>query len=166
MTTIVPIDASHPAFAQLAALFDDYRVHYGRPSSPDPTRAWLRHQLSRGALMAAAAVESTRLCGFITTTTMPASLMLSTAWSIRDLYVSPPHRGRGMAQALVNHVIADAREAGALRVSLQTESENVAALALYTKSGFQPVPGLDLLNLSLNPEAPPATNSGSTPAPS
>jgi ribosomal protein S18 acetylase RimI-like enzyme len=84
---------------------------------------------------------------------MPASLMLGTAWSIRDLYVAPQQRRSGIADALLRHVVDDARAAGANRVSVQTEADNDPALRLYTAAGFQPVSGLELLNLSLRAPA-------------
>lgn len=87
--------------------------------------------------------------GFITATVVPASQMLGTAWSIRDLYVAPQHRRGGIARVLLRHVIDDARAAGAYRVSLQTEADNAPALRLYTAAGFQPVGGLELLSLTL-----------------
>ncbi len=97
-----------------------------------------------------AALDSTGRCmGLITTTAMPASLTLGTARSIRDLYVVPEHRRRGIASRLIHHVVNDARNAGALRLSLQTEPDNAAALALYAAAGFQPVEALAVLNLSL-----------------
>jgi GNAT superfamily N-acetyltransferase len=150
-TTIVPIACTHPAFDQVAALFDDYRVHYGRPSSPEITRSWLHDQLAQHRISAAAAIQADHVCGFITATIMPASLILGTAWSIRDLFVAPHHRRNGIANALLQHIIQNARAAGAHRVSVQTETDNIPALTLYTEVGFQPVTGLELLNLSLNP---------------
>lgn len=151
VTTVVPVASIHPAFDQVAALFDDYRAHYGRPSSPEITRSWLHEQVTQRRLTAAAAIRADDVCGFITVTTMPASLMLGTAWSIRDLYVAPNHRRSGIANALLQHIIHDARAAGAHRVSLQTETDNIPALTLYTEIGFQPVTGLELLNLTLDP---------------
>lgn len=150
-TTIVPVGASHPAFDQIAALFDDYRVHYGLPPSIENTGSWLHDQLTQHRLVAAAAIRTGQVCGFITVTIMPASLMLGTAWSIRDLYVVPHHRRTGVANALLQHIIHNARAAGALRVSLQTETDNASALKLYTAIGFKPVAGLELLNLTFNP---------------
>ncbi|WBB70965.1 GNAT family N-acetyltransferase [Micromonospora sp. WMMD812] len=82
---------------------------------------------------------------------MPASLMLGTSWSIRELYVAPHHRRGGIANALLQHVIHNARAAGAHRVSLQTETDNIPALTLYTDIGFRPVTGLELLNLTFDP---------------
>ncbi|MFI2714281.1 GNAT family N-acetyltransferase [Micromonospora sp. NPDC018662] len=70
---------------------------------------------------------------------------------MRDLYVAPHHRRSGIANALLQHIIHHARAAGARRVSLQTETDNVPALTLYTDAGFQPVTGLELLNLNLHP---------------
>lgn len=151
VTTVVPITSTHPAFDQVAALFNDYRAHYGRPSTPEITRSWLREQLTQHKLTAAAAIRAHDACGFITATIMPASLMLGFAWSIRDLYVAPDHRRTGIANDLVQHVIHSAHAAGAQRVSLQTETDNIPALTLYTNIGFQPVTGLELLNLTLDP---------------
>ncbi len=150
MTTVEPITSTHPAFDRVAALFDDYRVHYGRPSAQN-TRSWLHEQVTQRRLTAAAAIRAEKVCGFITVTIMPASLMLGTAWSIRDLYVAPDYRRTGIANALLQHVIHNARNAGAHRLSLQTETDNIPALTLYTDIGFQPVTGLELLNLTLNP---------------
>lgn len=90
------------------------------------------------------------MCGFITATIMPASLMLGTAWSVRDLYVAPRHRRSGIANALLRHIIHNARAAGARRVSLQTETDNSPALTLYTDAGFRPITGLEILNLNLD----------------
>ncbi len=101
--------------------------------------------------MIAAAMHAGQASGFITTTVMPASLMLGTAWSIRDLYVVPQRRRGGIARALLQHVVEHARAAGAYRVSLQTEADNTPALRLYTAVGFQPVGGLELLSLTLTP---------------
>jgi ribosomal protein S18 acetylase RimI-like enzyme len=151
--TVIAMTPSHPGFGRVAALFDEYRNHYGRPPSPPATQAWLLDQLAQQRMSLAAAVgDADRFCGFITTTVMPASLMLGTVWSIRDLYVAPGHRRTGIAGRLLQYTVDNARAAGALRVSLQTETGNVAALALYRAAGFRPVDGLKLLNLTLIPE--------------
>jgi ribosomal protein S18 acetylase RimI-like enzyme len=148
-TAVVQITPSHHAFGQVAALFDEYRAHYGQPPSPQVTYDWLHSQLAGYRLTVAAAIRAGQACGFITATVMPASLMLSTAWSIRDLYVAPQCRRGGIARALLQHAVDHARAAGAYRVSLQTEAGNTPALRLYTTAGFQAVDGLTLLNLTL-----------------
>jgi ribosomal protein S18 acetylase RimI-like enzyme len=143
---------SHQVFGQVAALFDDYRAHYGQPPSPGRPRR-LHGQLAQQRMTIAAAVDAGQACGFITTTVMPASLMLGTAGSIRDLYVAPQQPRSSIADALLQRVVDDARAAGANRVSVQTEADNDPALRLYTAAGFQPVRGLELLNLSLRAPA-------------
>ncbi|MEV4823918.1 hypothetical protein [Micromonospora sp. NPDC049274] len=58
MTTVEPIASTHPAFDQVAALFDDYRAHYGQPSTPENTRSWLHEQVTQHRLTAAAAIRA------------------------------------------------------------------------------------------------------------
>jgi ribosomal protein S18 acetylase RimI-like enzyme len=82
-------------------------------------------------------------------TVQRASTATGTAWSIRDLYVAPQCRRSGIARALLQHILDYARATGAYRVSLHTEAGNTPALRLYTAAGFQPVGGLELLNLTL-----------------
>lgn len=90
-----------------------------------------------------------RLSGLLTVSVVPASLTLRTAWLIRDLYVDPVARRRGVARALLANVTDAATRAGAHRLSLQTELDNQPALTLYASAGFAPVTGLALLNLSV-----------------
>jgi hypothetical protein len=89
-TAVAQITPSHHAFGQVAALFDEYRAHYGQPPSPQLTHDWLHRQLAGHQMTIAAAIRAGQACGFITATVTPASLMLGTAWSIRDLYVALP----------------------------------------------------------------------------
>lgn len=151
LTTVAPVTPGHDAFEQVAALFDGYRSHYGQPPSARRTRAWLHDQVAQRRLAVAAAVRAEHVCGFITTAITPASLRLGVAWLIRDLYVAPRHRRSGVAKTLLQHVVDEARAAGALRVSLQTEVDNTSARTLYAEVGFRPVSGLELLNLTLAP---------------
>ena len=141
---MMDLTPSHPSFERVAQLFDDYRVHYGFASDPAATRAWLTEQLDASRLSLYADEETT---GLITIAVLPASLTLRTFWQIRDLYVAPSVRRAGTARRLLRHVVDRARAAGAIRVSLQTEIDNTAALALYTSLGFTPVTGLMALSL-------------------
>ncbi len=149
-STITRVDAGGPEFGALVDLFDEYRVHYGETSDPGRTATWLSDQLESGRLRACtAALDGHGAVGFITSAVLPASLRLATFWLVRDLFVRPVHRGAGAARALLDHVITEARAAGALRLSLQTELDNVPALALYSAAGFRPVDGLNNLSLPL-----------------
>ena len=132
---------------RVAALFDEYHAHYGEPSPG--ALPWLTEQVTAGRLAVAAHLDGDSARGLITTVVLPASLTLGTFWQIRDLYVAPAARRGGVARALLRHVVAAARAADARRVSLQTEPDNTAALALYAEVGFRPVDGLTVLSLPL-----------------
>jgi hypothetical protein len=53
--TVLPVGLSDPAFGEVAAMFDDYRGHYGHVSQPEQTRAWLADQVTQRRLTLAAA---------------------------------------------------------------------------------------------------------------
>jgi GNAT superfamily N-acetyltransferase len=58
------------------------------------------------------------------------------AASFEDLVVLPGYRGKGIGAALLQHVIAEARKQGVLRLTLLTDRQNKRAQALYRKLGF------------------------------
>jgi ribosomal protein S18 acetylase RimI-like enzyme len=53
-----------------------------------------------------------------------------------SMYVDAAHRRTGLAQRLVEAVIAEAREAGALVLQLTVEAGNLPAQRLYRRMGF------------------------------
>ncbi len=144
LTAPTPIDVD-----RLAEIFDRYRVHYGE--APDAARAarWLDANIDAGRLEAFVAESGGEMVGFATATVVPASLRLARFWQIRDLYVSPSHRRTGIARALLDAVRETATEAGAVRLAIQTETDNSAALRLYEGSGYTAVEGHRSLMLSL-----------------
>lgn len=56
-------------------------------------------------------------------------------WMIQ-VYVRPQHRGTGMAQGLVEHLVEHARN-HVLQIHLGVWSENVPAIKLYKRLGFE-----------------------------
>ena len=97
------------------------------------------------------------------------------AWVVLDelhvnsLAVLPDWRGRGLASGLLAAVLEASREEGARRATLEVRASNVAARALYERSGFVQTavrrgyytdPPEDALILWLElPEPPPAASS-------
>ena len=53
-----------------------------------------------------------------------------------DLVVHPDHRKQGIGAKLLEHVIAQARAEGVLRLTLLTDMQNERAQVLYRKLGF------------------------------
>ena len=57
------------------------------------------------------------------------------AW-FEDLVTAPEHRKRGIGEALLKHVVAQARAEGVLRITLLTDMQNERAQAMYRRVGF------------------------------
>src|SRR4051812_2709076 len=57
------------------------------------------------------------------------------AW-FEDLVVHPDERNRGIGEALLKHVVAQARAEGVLRITLLTDMQNERAQAMYRRAGF------------------------------
>ncbi len=51
----------------------------------------------------------------------------------------PDHRGRGVAGALLQHVLAEAARAGCTMATLEVRAGNRPAIALYERAGFKTV---------------------------
>ncbi|MEY9848324.1 GNAT superfamily N-acetyltransferase [Streptacidiphilus sp. BW17] len=67
------------------------------------------------------------------------TLMPGTA-EIKRMYVAPARRGHSLGHTILHTLEADARSAGATRMVLETGRDNHAALQLYARSGYHPVP--------------------------
>jgi GNAT superfamily N-acetyltransferase len=142
-------EPSAAPLAEIAAVFDQYRRHYRSAVVPGQTLAWLHDQIGPGRMTVFTARNGDGLAGLATTISLPASLRLGCFWQIRDLYVVPGARRQGIGRALIDAVRAAAEAAGAIRLSVQTEPDNAAALQLYGASGFAPVEDLLVLALPL-----------------
>ena len=55
---------------------------------------------------------------------------------INNVAVRPQFRGRGIGTALLHHVLAEARQLGAKRATLEVRASNEAARRLYERLGF------------------------------
>ncbi len=135
------------AIDALANLFERYRLHYGQSPAPASTRQWVGEMASSGELAFYGAYAGPRMVGFAAVHQVPASLGLGRFWLLRDLFADPSVRRQGIGRRLVETVRGAASDAGALRLSLQTEPDNAAALALYRQCGF--TSHTDLVTLSL-----------------
>ena len=53
-----------------------------------------------------------------------------------DLVTAPEYRKRGIGEALLKHVVNEARNEGVLRMTLLTDMQNERAQAMYRRAGF------------------------------
>lgn len=136
----------------LAEIFDQYRAHYGEGSDTSGSVRWLYENLNTNRIRVFVAEDNGRFVGFAITIDVPASLRLAHFWQIRDLFVLPTHRRHGVGRTLLTSVRAAAIASGALRLALQTEDDNDAALGLYADNDYTLVKGYSSLMLPFGPE--------------
>lgn len=67
---------------------------------------------------------------------------------IKRMWISPHARGQGLARVLLAHLETLIRESGRREALLDTNSTLTSAVALYTSSGYRPVP-----DYNANPDA-------------
>ena len=60
-------------------------------------------------------------------------------WELKQLYLAPSLQGRGVADAMLGHVIDNARRRGCDAVELSVFSENHRAQRFYARHGFAEV---------------------------
>jgi len=145
---------SDETLAAASSLFNQYRHHYGQPPDADGrTLDWLIDMVRSNMLTVYTASVGSPVdappVGLATAHAIPASLVMGRSWQLRDLFVLPDVRRHGAGAALISAVREAALDAGAIRLSLVTEPDNIAALGLYRALGFRPVEGLASLSLDL-----------------
>lgn len=69
--------------------------------------------------------------------TIQAVALTETLASIQNVGVSPLHRRLGLGASLVARCLAECQQLGLHRVGLEVTAENVAAVSLYKRLGFQ-----------------------------
>jgi ribosomal protein S18 acetylase RimI-like enzyme len=125
--------------AEVARLLAAFRAWYGKDwPSDDAFRAVVarligRHDVdyvrgARAAHAAAAAVAQVRYRHSLWTDA-------DDCW-LEDLYVDDAARGAGLGRAMVEAVVARARERGCRRVELDVDDANTPARGLYEALGF------------------------------
>ncbi len=148
MITCVSVDvrpATDEDVDSVVDLFRQYLRFYDQEVPDAEARAYLTARRDAGdsvLLVAEVAVEGAdptedaRIVGFTQSYPTWSSVSLSRSWVLNDLFVAPGSRGTGAARALVQETCRLAKEAGAIRVSLATAWDNLAAQGLYESEGF------------------------------
>ena len=101
--------------------------------------AW-RSEIADPDLVFRLAEEDGVLAGFakISSVTLPVT-PAGPAAELRQLYVLKAWHGRGIAQALMDWVLAEARGRGAEELYLSVFTDNHRARSFYARYGFEPI---------------------------
>lgn len=108
-------------------LLEIYQVEKASFPDPWPLLAFLPYILEHDSL--AFVAEEHKVIAFI------LAVREGEEVHIHDLAVSPEHRRKGVATALLAHLIAEVQ--GARRIRLEVRASNTAARAFYQKQGFR-----------------------------
>jgi GNAT superfamily N-acetyltransferase len=121
----------------LAPLFDAYRVFYGKGSDIQGANNFISDRLRQGDSVIFLATLGNQAAGFVQLYPTFTSVAMKRLWILNDLFVSPPHRGKGIAGSLMQTAERFAREEGAAGLMLETQVGNTKAQALYTQRGWR-----------------------------
>ena len=121
----------------LGPLFDAYRVFYEQVSDLAAARAFLHERLSGLESVIFLAFVGDDPAGFTQLYPTFSSVSLGRTWLLNDLYVAPEQRGGGVGEALLRRAATFAAQTGALRLNLQTATDNEPAQRLYERLGWR-----------------------------
>jgi ribosomal protein S18 acetylase RimI-like enzyme len=124
--------------AELAGLFDAYRVFYGSVSEPIKADAFVHGLITHGKthFFLAREAEGSPALGFVHLMPSINTVAMRPIWLLEDLYVAPAGRRKGVAMALMTYAENFARETGAERLTLATAHDNLRAQSLYKRLGY------------------------------
>jgi GNAT superfamily N-acetyltransferase len=63
-------------------------------------------------------------------------------WWVQSVFIVPEHRGQGLLELLLEHLVRTARQAGALDLRLYVHDSNERAVRAYRRCGFTDAPYL------------------------
>ena len=135
------VEAGPARIAELADLFDEYRVFYGQPRDRIGAEAFIGERVARGEsviFLARASVDGETVpLGFTQLYPSFSSVSMKRLWILNDLFVRPVARRSGVARALLDRATQLARDTGARGVILETTMDNHEAQALYDSYGYK-----------------------------
>lgn len=132
------LEASVDAHVMAEEIDVDEIVEFRTEHFDDPTkRLWVALDDVDDPSGSLADVDAT-FPGFLSTSlrTPPAKFDSPDRLALGNLYLDPDYRGTGLADDLVARAIQQAREEGAVELSLSVDADNDRALAYYEKLGF------------------------------
>lgn len=120
----------------LVPLFDGYRIFYGQQPDEVLARSFLLDRFRHMQSIIFIAFSEGEAVGFAQLYPSFSSGKAARTFILNDLFVAPEARGRGTGRALLAAAAAYGKAAGAVRLTLSTAHDNLAAQALYEGAGW------------------------------
>jgi len=121
----------------VAPLFDLYRQFYGRAADPAGSARFIEARLARGDSIILLGELDGHMVGFTQLFPSFTSIGMAPIYVLNDLYVAAEARGSKVGKALIDAAADFAREQGAIRLTLSTETSNARAQHVYEAGGWQ-----------------------------
>jgi ribosomal protein S18 acetylase RimI-like enzyme len=135
--------------AEVAELFDRYRVFYHQSSDLVAARSFLEERFEQKDSTIFIARSQAQIVGFTQLYPSFSSVAMKRVWILNDLFVDETHRKQGIAKLLTNAAANFARDTGAIRIILSTQVTNLPARSLYRSLGYIQDETFDRYALSL-----------------
>lgn len=122
---------------QLAVLFDEYRVFYGKSSDGVGAKTFLKRRMENNeSVLFVSSNEEGSLTGFTQLYPLFSSTRLKKLWLLNDLFVHTDFRGQGISLKLIEQAKEHCRTTGACGLILGTAKTNEIGNNLYPRAGF------------------------------
>ncbi len=123
--------------AQLAGLFDAYRVFYEKDSDKEGAEAFLTARILNNESEIFVAMDQIKtLTGFVQLYPIFSSTRMQRLWLLNDLFVKPEFRGQGFSIALIESAKTLCRNTNACGLLLETAKTNTIGNRLYPRTDF------------------------------
>jgi GNAT superfamily N-acetyltransferase len=123
--------------AQLAELFDQYRVFYHKESDIPAAENFLKERIENKDSEIFVAEENGNLVGFVHLYPIFSSTRMKRYWLLNDLYVNENYRGKGYSKELIEEAKQLAKLTNACGILLETGKNNDVGNQLYPACGFE-----------------------------
>jgi ribosomal protein S18 acetylase RimI-like enzyme len=121
---------------KLANLFNQYRIFYGEETDIQAAKDFLTSRFKNKDSVILIAHENSQMGGFIQLYSSFSSVGMQKIWILNDLFVDTDFRRQKVAKNLMEAAKRYAKETGALRIDLATQTSNTFAQNLYESMGY------------------------------
>jgi len=129
--------ASLIALPQVADLFNQYRIWYGKTSDLEGAKQFLQDRITTNeSVIFLATNEDGKAVGFTQLYPIFSSTRMKRMWLLNDLFVHADARGKGFSKLLIKAAQDHCRKTGGCAVMLETQKSNDIGNNLYPATGF------------------------------